>query len=141
MAVAKPPYPREVRRSLAWGRRECRAQGGGAVAYGPGIVRTGDLTGDGRPDFVVDYREAACAGYLGMFNGTGGWDLEILVTGSKGRVVPVFSGRVRDYDLSDGPGPRTMTFDLHGAYCGLGGTDRCVKRRRMDARRFEYRDR
>ncbi len=104
MAVAKPPYPLEVRRSLDRGHKECRAENG-AVPYEPVIVRTADLTGDGRPDFVVDYRAARCSGYLGMFNRTRGWDLEILVTNSRGRVVPVFAGRVRDHDLSSGPGP------------------------------------
>ncbi|HYF54005.1 MAG TPA: hypothetical protein VEA41_07075, partial [Salinarimonas sp.] len=74
MAVAKPPYPLEVRRSLDRGHKECRAENG-AVPYEPVIVRTADLTGDGRPDFVVDYRAARCSGYLGMFNRTRGWDL------------------------------------------------------------------
>jgi hypothetical protein len=141
LAVAVPPYPREVRRSLAYGRKLCREEGGTALTYPKGIVRTGDLTGDGRPDYVIDYRGSMCTERLYMFNGTGGWDFEVLVAQGGGRLVPVFSGRIRDYDISQGPGARTMTFSLHGSYCGLGGAEECIKKRRMDGRRFAFRDR
>ncbi len=141
LAVAAPPYPPEVRRSLAHGRKLCREEGGTALTYPKGIVRTGDLTGDGRPDYVIDYRGSMCTERLYMFNGTGGWDFEVLVAQGGGRLVPVFSGRIRDYDISQGPGARTMTFSLHGSYCGLGGAEECTKRRRMDGRRFAFRDR
>jgi hypothetical protein len=76
-----------------------------------------------------------------MFNGTGGWDLDIFVARPRGGLTHVFSGRVRDYDISPGPGPRTMTFQLHGGYCGLGGAEQCVKRRKMSERAFAFRDR
>ena len=141
LAVAAPPYPREVRRSLAYGRKLCREEGGTALTYSKGIVRTGDLTGDGRPDYVIDFRGSICAERLYMFNGTGGWDFEVLVATGRGRLVSVFSGRIRDYDISEGPGVRTMTFSLHGGYCGLGGAEECIKKRRMNGRRFAFRDR
>ncbi len=141
LTVAAPPYPLEVRRSLAYGRKLCREEGGTALTYPKGIVRTGDLTGDGRPDYVIDYRGSMCTERLYMFNGTGGWDFEVLVAQGGGRLVPVFSGRIRDYDISQGPGARTMTFSLHGSYCGLGGAEECIKKRRIDGRRFSFRDR
>jgi hypothetical protein len=141
LAVAAPPYPREVRHSLAYGRKLCRKEGGTALTYPKGIVRMGDLTGDGRPDYVIDYRGSMCAERLYMFNGTGGWDFEVLVAQGGGRLVSVFSGRVRDYDISEGPGARTLTFSLHGGYCGLGGAEECIKKRRIDGRRFAFRDR
>lgn len=141
LTVAVPPYPREVQRSLAHGRKLCREEGGIALTYPKGIVRTGDLTGDGRPDYVIDFRGSMCTERLYMFNGTGGWDFEVLVAQGSGRLVSVFSGRIRDYDISEGPGARTMTFSLHGSYCGLGGAEECIKKRRIDGRRFAFRDR
>jgi hypothetical protein len=141
LAVAVPPYPREVRQSLAYGRKLCRDEGGTALTYPKGIVRTGDLTGDARLDYVINFRGSMCTDRLYMFNGTGGWDFEVLVAQGGGRLVSVFSGRIRDYDISQGPGARTMTFSLHGSYCGLGGADDCVKKRRIDGRRFAFRDR
>jgi hypothetical protein len=141
LAVAAPPYPREVRRSLTYGRKLCREEGGTALTYPKGIVRTGDLTGDGRPDYVIDYRGSMCTERPYMFNGTGGWDFEVLVATGSGRLASVFSGRIRDYDISQGPGTRTMTFSLHGGYCGLGGAEECIRKRRIDGRRFAFRDR
>jgi hypothetical protein len=128
LAVAVPPYPREVRRSLAYGRKLCREEGGTALTYPKGIVRTGDLTGDGRPDYVIDFRGSMCTERLYMFNGTGGWDLEVLVAQGRSRLVSVFSGRIRDYDISQGPGARTMTFSLHGGYCGLAERKSALRR-------------
>lgn len=141
LSTVAPPYPKDVQTALDLAGEECRAQGGTAVVYGPGTVRTGDLTGDGRPDFVIDYRAGRCPGYFGMFNGTGGWDLEILVATPRGGLTSVFAGRVRDYDISAGPRARTVTFQLHGSFCGGFGTDPCAKRRRISARPFAFRDR
>lgn len=140
MAISKPPYPREVRRSLDWGRKECRAEGG-TVIYEPGIVRTADLTGDGRPDFVVDYRAGRCSGYLGMFNGTGGWDLAILIARAGRATREVFRGRVRGYTVLPGRGPKRVAFDLHGGFCGLAGADECRKTRTITTRPFAFKDR
>ena len=141
LALAQPPYPRAVQQALDSGRKECLGQGGARLTYKRGIVRKIDLTGDGRDDYLVDFRAGFCAERLYMFNGTGGWDLDIFVARPKGGLTHVFSGRVRDYDISPGPGPRTITFQLHGGYCGLAGAEQCVKHRKMSERAFAFRDR
>ena len=141
LAIATPPYPGAVERSLDLARMQCREEGGRSFAFRTEIVRRGDLNADGRDDYIVDFRGAVCADRLYMFNGTGGWDLEIFVSQGPTRLVPVFAGRVRGYDLSKGPGPRTMTFDLHGGFCGKAGVEECLKTRKITGRRFEFRDR
>ncbi len=141
LAAAKPPYPAAVQEILDHGRRECLSLDGGSFAAGPGAVRAGDLTGDGRADYVVDFRDARCAGLLSLFEGTGGWPVTILVAGPGGTLVEVFSGMVRDYDVSRGPGARTLTFHLHGGFCGRSGADDCIRRHRMSARPFAFRER
>lgn len=130
-----------MQRSLEFARTQCEAEGGRSLAFRPDIVRKSDLNGDGRDDYIVDFRNAVCAERLSMFNGTGGWDLEIFVSQGRTRLVRVFTGRVRGYDLSETPGSRTMTFDLHGGFCGKAGVEECLKSRRITGRKFEFRDR
>ncbi len=141
LVPARAPYPAGVQRMLDEGRRECLAEGGTGLRYAPGIVRTGDLDADGRRDFVVDFRESRCIERPAMFNGTGGWDLVILVGRPRGAVREVFSGRVRDYTVLPGRGPKRITFALHGSYCGLAGADPCRKMRTITAQPFVFRER
>jgi hypothetical protein len=141
LAAAKPPYPAAVQEILDHGRRECLSLDGGSFAAGAGAVRAGDLSGDGRTDYVVDLRGVRCAEVPSLFEGTGGWPVTILVAGPGERLAEVFSGMVRDYDVSRGPGARTMTFHLHGGFCGRSGAEDCIRRHRIDDRRFEFRER
>jgi hypothetical protein len=141
LAVAKPPHPEAVQAILDHARRECLAQEGESFAIGPGAVRTGDLTGDRRADFIVDLRDVRCAGRSSLFEGTGGWPVTILVAAPDNGLVEVFSGMVRDYGVSRGSGARTMTFHLHGGFCGRSGADDCIRRHRVSARPFEFRER
>jgi hypothetical protein len=137
---AAPPYPAAIQASLDDKGRDCLAEGGTSYSWRPGIVRTADLNGDPWLDFIVDWREARCVDRLTAFSGTGGWDLEIYAGRPRGEAVPVFAGRVRNYDLA-GTKARRMTFHLHGSYCGRAGIDDCVKARRIGQRPFAFRDR
>ena len=141
LAVAQPPYPRAVQQTLDQDLKECLAQGGTSLTYKPGVVHKGDLTGDGRDDYMVDFRAGFCTERLHMVNRTVGWKLDIFITRPKGSLTRAFSGRVRDYDISAGPGPRTITFQLHGGQCGFAATEECLKRRKMSARAFAFRGR
>ncbi len=95
---AKPPafdagnYPPEVRKALRYADEECARQEGGAVTFAPDTLRKVDLTGDGRDDYIVDFRDT--------------------------RVRLVFDGHVRTYEIVRGDGARTIRFALHGGYCG-----------------------
>ena len=134
-------YPRAVRAVLDAASRECRAAGGMRLDMAPQMVRRIDLTGDGHDDYIIDFAYAECAERPAMFNGTGGSDFAILVARPEGGFVRVFDGRIHGYELSGGPGRRTMTFSLHGAYCGQVGSSECIKRRRIGSRPFAFRDR
>jgi hypothetical protein len=141
LAVAQPPYPRAVQQTLDQDLKECLAQGGTSLTYKPGVVHKGDLTGDGRDDYMVDFRAGFCTERLHMINRTVGWNLDIFIARPKSSLTRAFSGRVRDYDISAGPGPRTMTFQLHGGQCGLATAEECLRRRKMSARAFAFRGR
>ena len=140
LSPASLPYPPSVQQAVDEGRDDCLAQGGTSFVPRSGLVRIGDLTGAGRTDYAVDFREAQCIGRATVFSGTGGWDLVLFVTRRIGEPVRVFSGRVLDYDLEAGLRRRTVRFTLHGSYCGRVGADSCVKWRRLDARPFAFRN-
>jgi hypothetical protein len=115
---AKPPafdagnYPPEVRKALRYADEECARQEGGAVTFAPDNVRKVDLTGDGRDDYNVDFRDT--------------------------RVRRVFDGHVRTYEILPGDGARTIGFALHGGYCGGRGNPSCIKEHRITARPFGF---
>ena len=91
---AKPPafdagnYPPEVRKALRYADEECARQEGGAVTFAPDTVRKVDLTGDGRDDYIVDFRDT--------------------------RVRHVFDGHVRTYEIL--PGRRRPHHTLRAAW-------------------------
>ena len=132
--------PATIRRK--WGRRyadeERARQEGGAVTFAPDTVRKVDLTGDGRDDYIVDFRDAVCADREAAYCGTGGCIMDILVTLPNGRVRRVFDGHVRTYEILPGDGARTIRFALHGGYCGGHGNPSCIKEHRITARPFGF---
>lgn len=138
-------YPPEVQKALHTAEEECKRQGGGGVTFAPDTVQKLDLTGDGRNDYIVSFGDTECAGLktFAVYCGTGGCLLNILVTLPSGRVRKVFDNYVRGYDIHPDPaeksnGPRTVHFELHGAYCGQHGTPSCLKEHRITARPFEF---
>lgn len=141
LSIAKGPYPAVVQQAVDAGKHVCREAGGESFVARPGLVRSGDLSGDGRIDYVVDFREALCAERVTLFSGTGGWNLEIFVARPAGEPNGVFSGRVLDYELVKQRGQQMMHFRVHGSYCGRSGTDPCFKQRRLTTQAFAFHDR
>lgn len=139
--IAKMPYPAVVQQAIDTARQVCREAAGTGFVAQPGFIRTGDLTGDGRLDYIMDFREARCAERLTLFSGTGGWDLEIFVARSVGGPVRVFAGRVLDYDLAKRRSRQAMRFQMHGSYCGRVGTSSCFKQHHLDVRPFTFTNR
>jgi len=112
------------------------------VTYAPDTVRRIDLTGDGRDDYIVDFRDAKCGERESTYCGTGGCLLNILVTRPDGSVRAVFDGYVRSYTVvapaMKRGASRTVRFDLHGSYCGAFGSQACVKEKAISATPFEF---
>ncbi|MDA9437385.1 hypothetical protein [Bradyrhizobium sp. CCBAU 51627] len=136
-------YPTGVQKALRYANEECRSEGGGEVAFAPDTVRRIDLTGDGRDDYIVAFRDTKCAEREGSFCGTGGCVMTILVTLPDGRTREVFDGYVRSYTILAPPmkhgAARTVRFDLHGSFCGGFGAQACVKEKAITATPFEFR--
>jgi hypothetical protein len=135
-------YPPGVQKALRYAVEECDSQGGGAVTFAPDTVRKLDLTGDGRDDYIVDFRDTKCRERESTYCGTGGCVLDILVTLPDGSVRSVFDGYVRNYAIVAPPtkrgAARTVRFDLHGSYCGGFGAQVCVRERAITATPFAF---
>jgi len=135
-------YPPAVQKALRDAHKECESQGGGLVTFAPETVRRIDLSGDGRDDYIVDFRNTKCSDREGAYCGTGGCLLDILVTRPDGSVRAVFDGYVRSYTVVAPPmkrgTARTVRFDLHGSYCGGFGAQACVKEKAISATPFEF---
>ena len=101
-------------------------------------MRKLDLTGDGRDDYIVDFRDTECADREAAYCGTGGCSLDILVTLPNGKIRSVFSDRVRAYEILAGEVARIIRFELHGSYCGGHGNPSCIKEYRITAKPFEF---
>jgi hypothetical protein len=140
-AQDKPSYPAEIQKDLEEAQKECAEADDGKVTVKPGFVRKLDLTGDKRADYIVNFDELQCSTFESIFCGTGGCQHLIYVTTKDGTLRNVFSGRVRLYEVSKAPGAKTVTFHLHGGYCGKAGTYDCVKKRRITEQKFEFKDR
>ena len=134
-------YPSEIQKDLEDAQKECADADDGKITVKPGFVRKLDLTGNKRADYIVDHGELKCSTFELVFCGTGGCPHNIYVTTKTGELRQVFSGMVRGYKVSTGAGAKTITFHLHGGFCGEGGYYDCVKKKRITEAPFEFKDR
>jgi hypothetical protein len=130
--------PARAKLAIDAARKACRQANGLRLTVKPEAVRGIDLTGDGRPDFIVDFEQVECERRENIFCGTGGCDLAIVVALGGGKFRQVFRQHVLRYAIEDGEGARTIRFDLHGAYCGKTGPEPCAKRQRITAKAFRF---
>jgi hypothetical protein len=132
-------YPPDVQAVLQTAHKVCTDAEGVRVTFAENTVRKLDLTGDGRADYIVDFRNTHCEEREWVYCGTGGCEVVILVALPNGRYRTVFSDVVRGYDIRPGRGARRIRFDLHGGYCGLSGPSECTRTRRITAKSFAFR--
>ena len=120
-------------------RKECRNARGLKLNVKPEAIRVIDLTGDGKPDTIVDYEHVECERRPEIFCGTGGCPLVIVVALPNGKFRVVFRQQVLRYAIEPGEGARTIRFDLHGTHCGKTGPEPCGKRQRISTKPFRFR--
>jgi hypothetical protein len=140
-AQSEISYPSAIRDDLESARKECADADDGKITLEPGLVRKLDLTGNKRVDYIVDFDKLKCSTFESVFCGTGGCLHNIYVTTKAGELRRVFTGPVHLYQISKAPGAKTVTFHLHGGFCGKAGPEDCVKKRLITEKPFEFRDR
>jgi len=136
-------FPREVRKALRYAHEECKRQGGAKVTFAPDTVRTLDLTGDGRDDYIVSLEDTECEGRAAVYCGTAGCNLDIIVALPNGRHRLVFTDRVRDYEIlpaEGAKGGKIIRFQLHGSYCGRSGNPSCPREQKISTKKFEFKE-
>jgi len=140
-AQSTSSYPPEIQKDLDEAQKECAAADDGKVEVKPDFVRKLDLTGNKRADYIVNFDKLKCSTFESIYCGTGGCLHNIYVTTKAGELRNIFSGPVRLYRISKAPGAKTITFYLHGGFCGKAGAYDCVKKQRIAEEPFAFKDR
>ena len=138
--TAPAQEPAGAKLAIDAARKACRQANGLRLTLKPEAVRSIDLTGDGRADYIVDFEHAECQRRENIFCGTGGCDLAIVVALPGGKFRQVFRQHVLRYTIEDGEGARTIRFDLHGVYCGKTGPEPCAKRQTITSKVFRFKE-
>ena len=131
------PWPREVQAVYDELKAECRAGGGKFVPDRADFAVETEVTGDGKPDWVVEYSAAHCSnqGYS-AWCGTAGCMITILGSG-RGGLTEIFSNNVRGWEAVKLDGGRTgLGLSVHGTVCGSVGADMCLEVLRWDGRKW-----
>jgi hypothetical protein len=121
-------------------RKRCLKANGHMLVLEPGAIRSLDLTGNGRADFILDMTHVRCERLGSIFCGTGGCELSIVVALPGGKFREVFRQQVIRYEIEPGGSMRTIRFDLHGTFCGKTGPEPCSKRQLITGERFGFRE-
>lgn len=114
---------------LAEAEAQCLAMGGGTFAPGQ-AVSAADLTGDGRPETLIDWAGFACAQARSAFSGTGGSPLTVLVDGRR------FDMMSKGWRLIEVPAGQVLLMQVHGTDCGGIGADPCFETAIWNGARF-----
>jgi hypothetical protein len=106
---------------LADAAKACAAQDNGTLTT-EGAVKEVDLTGDGKPDTVVDEAFFKCSTSASLFNGgTGGSMVHFLADGSETARL------VKGWDTANWADSTLILLALHGGECGGAGVDPCFE--------------
>jgi hypothetical protein len=122
-AIALAPLPAlavTAEDVLAEAAAFCAGFEAGTITVGPDVVQGVDLTGDGTPETVIDYKGIACSTMASAWGGTGGTTLSVLIDGQR------FDHLAYDWTVVDFGGP-VLLLSQHGVNCGATGSDRCVQ--------------
>lgn len=106
---------------LSEAKADCASIDNGVFDAPAGTVTEVDLTGDGKPDQVVDAAKFNCSTSASYWGGTGGSQLSLVIGGKR-----------MDYLAQDwkvvvwNEAPMLLLF-LNGGECGGAGADPCVE--------------
>ena len=131
------PWPREVQAAYDELKAECRAGGGKFVPDRANFAVETEVTGDGKPDWVVEYSAAHCSnqGYS-AWCGTAGCMIAIFGSGRNG-LTEIFSDNVRGWEaVKLDRGGTGLGLSVHGTACGSAGADMCLEVLRWDGRKW-----
>lgn len=98
----------------------CAGFENGTITVGPDVIQSVELTGDGTPETIVDYKGISCSTMASAWGGTGGTTLSVLIDGQR------FDHLAYGWAVVNFDGP-VLLLSQHGVNCGGTGSDRCVQ--------------
>ena len=108
-AIAQAAAPRLA--GVAEAKKELEESCSGRITYKPGFQRSADFNGDGVPDYVIDWSQAACSGRgPNLFCGSAGCALDVFVSGSGG-YRQGYSDTVRGWSIGQGSGGAVLILE------------------------------
>ena len=107
---------------------ECR-EAGGTPALLADYVRTADLNGDGREDYLVDFAGLNCAGAESYFCGSAGCPVSVWASTPRG-LESAWSGPAQGSRIDTSATPPAVEVYLHGQFCDPPrvGAEGCAQR-------------
>lgn len=120
--------PAEIAAETERAFADCRSAGG-SPSLTEGYLQTGDLNGDGRPDYVQNLMGLECANAWSFFCGSAGCPVTVWLSRDDA-LEPAWSSYAQDVRL-DGAG---VIVSLHGQFCTppRSGYDGCEERLTFD---------
>ncbi len=109
-----------VNEVIAEAKAFCASFEGGTITVGPQAVHPVELTGEGKPETVIDWSGIDCSTMASPWGGTGGSTVTILIGGQR------FDHMTLAWEVVDFDGP-VLLLSQHGVNCGATGADRCVQ--------------
>jgi len=106
---------------IAQARADCRSFENGTLTVAENAIVQADLTGDGRPEEIVDSREFTCSSAASLFCGTGGCTVTVVAEG----VARTFLAKA--WRIVDWGSQPILLLAVHGSDCGGTNLRRCFE--------------
>lgn len=102
-------------------RRDCRLFENGVLETTPQAIAFADLTGDAKPEEIVDASQFSCSTAASLFCGTGGCTITVIVDGTATEFL------AKGWKVVDWSGQPILLLAVHGSACGGTNLRRCFK--------------
>ncbi|WP_431113171.1 hypothetical protein [Variovorax paradoxus] len=123
-AYDMPELPLQFDASLNHARRACLDEGGTRLTIAKDAMQVIGPIKKGRYIVALDFHKVKCHGIENAFCGTEGCELVVLLK-TNNRYALIFQRRAISYKFL--AKIQSMTFRVHGTYCGKAGTDLCLQ--------------
>jgi hypothetical protein len=102
-------------------RKDCKSFENGILKTTKQTITLTDLTGDGRPEEIVDASQFSCSTAASLFCGTGGCSITIIVNGKP------FDFLAKGWKIVKWSDRPILLFAIHGSACGGTNLRRCYQ--------------
>ncbi|MFC3181759.1 hypothetical protein [Cypionkella sinensis] len=110
-----------VEKILSEAKADCASLDDGVFDAPVGTITDVDLTGDGKPEQVVDAAKFTCSTSASYWGGTGGSQLSLIVAGKR---LDYFAQEWKVIEWNKAP---VLLLWLNGGECGGAGADSCIE--------------